>query len=86
MILCHGDVKSSSSSEDSMAVDSLLQKLGLTDYVDRFHAEQIDRDALVCLTFSLFVSSLLLCHCVSTFLYATFLLLLLSVSQIATAL
>jgi len=47
-----------------MAVDSLLQKLGLTDYVDIFHAEQIDRDALVCLTFLLF----LLCFFVTVFL------------------
>jgi len=30
-----------------MTVDGLLLKLGLTDYADRFHAEQIDLDALV---------------------------------------
>jgi len=30
-----------------MTVDALLLKLGLADFVDRFHSEQIDLDALV---------------------------------------
>jgi len=30
-----------------MTVDVVLQKLALTDYVERFHSEQIDLDALV---------------------------------------
>ena len=30
-----------------MTVDVLLQQLALTDYIDKFHAEQIDLDALV---------------------------------------
>jgi len=38
----------SSCSDDAVTVDALLQKLGLADYVDRFHAEQIDLDSLVC--------------------------------------
>jgi len=30
-----------------VSVDGVLLKLGLTDYVDRFHSEQIDLSALV---------------------------------------
>jgi len=38
----------SSCGDDAVTVDAVLQKLGLADYVDRFHAEQIDLDSLVC--------------------------------------
>ena len=53
------DVQSSaasSCSEDAATTDAVLQKLGLTDYVDRFHSEQIDLDALVSIHSSLILS------------------------------
>jgi len=46
-VLCVQSSDASSSSDDVMTVDVVLQKLTLTDYVDRFHSEQIDLDALV---------------------------------------
>jgi len=51
-----------------MTVDAVLQKLGLADYVDRFHAEQIDLDALVC---ALCISSVS-CFCHFLFAYSIF--------------
>jgi len=51
----------SSCGDDVMTVDAVLQKLGLGDYVDRFHAEQIDLDALVC-TSTCLISCVLFLH------------------------
>ena len=52
--VCIQSSSASSSGDDVMTVDAVLQRLALTDYVDKFHTEQIDLDALVSIVWRFF--------------------------------
>ena len=47
-------------SDEVTTVDDVLLKLALSDYIDKFHTEQIDLDALVSISLCYFVTTIML--------------------------